>query len=410
MPGSDKTSPTAHSTSSTAPTPNSTNTDEKWSLTEEEIQLLYPLVEQSLEVATQEARRTQDLLMSATPGSPEFVQAQKRLQTLQDLLSLAEAWRQTQRDVHEFQQWLTQEDRPDIQEEIRATLHELANEERHLFLEILQRLAPAEPEDERPAIIEIRSGTGGDEAALFAGDLFRMYVRYCERKGWKWELLSAHEGKIGGYKHVILKIKQNGTYGILKFESGVHRVQRIPITESGGRIHTSTASVVVLPEPDPLEVQIDEKDIRRETFRASGPGGQHVNKTESAVRLVHIPTGIVVECQDERSQHQNFQKALRLLRLRLYERYRQEREQALRQRRRSAIRTGDRSEKIRTYNFPQNRVTDHRIRLTLYQLEDILDGDLDPLIQALRIHQAIQHLKTQSHDKETLSFHASAPS
>jgi len=277
---------------------------------------------------------------------------------------------------------------------------DLAQEEVHRLsktLEVVERelklaLLPPDPDDDKSVILEIRSGTGGDEAALFAGDLARMYQRYCEKRGWKWEVSDYIEGNVGGYKELIVTVRGEGAYSWLKYEGGVHRVQRVPQTESQGRIHTSAASVAVLPEPDEIEIEIKESDIRKDTYCSSGHGGQSVNTTYSAVRLVHIPTGITVAIQNERSQIKNYETALRILRARLYELELQKRraqEDALR---RSFISTGDRSVKIRTYNFPQNRVTDHRIGLTLYNLDQILNGELDELLEALRLADQTQRL------------------
>ncbi len=245
-------------------------------------------------------------------------------------------------------------------------------------------LLPKDTSDERNVFLEIRAGTGGDESALFAGDLFRMYSRFAERQRWKMELVSASESELGGYKEVIARIIGAGAFARLKFESGGHRVQRVPATEAQGRIHTSACTVAVLPEADPInDIELNPVDLRIDTFRASGAGGQHVNKTDSAVRVIHIPTGLVVECQDDRSQHRNRAQALAVLAARLLERERQERNQKEARMRKSLIGSGDRSERIRTYNFPQGRVTDHRINLTLYKIEAIMDGDLDELINAL---------------------------
>jgi len=245
------------------------------------------------------------------------------------------------------------------------------------------RLLPKDAADERSAMLEVRAGTGGDEAALFAGDLFRMYQRYAETQGWKVELISASESEVGGYKEVVASITGAGVFAKLKYESGVHRVQRVPVTESGGRIHTSAATVAVLPEAEEVDVQIDDKDLKVDIYRSSGAGGQHVNTTDSAIRITHIPTGIVVIQQDQRSQHKNRAKAMQVLRTRLYEREREilhaERSGA----RKSMVGSGDRSERIRTYNFPQGRVTDHRINVTLHRLPEILLGQMDELISAL---------------------------
>ncbi|MFN3929127.1 MAG: peptide chain release factor 1 [Thermoflexus sp.] len=274
----------------------------------------------------------------------------------------------------------------------REEVERLSEEQERLEQQLRRLLLPRDPNDEKNVIMEIRAGAGGEEAALFAADLFRMYTRYAERKGWEVELLSANETGLGGFKEVIFLIRGRGAYSRLKYESGVHRVQRVPITEASGRIHTSTATVAVLPEMDEVEVQIDPKDLIIETFRAGTAGGQHMQKNETAVRITHVPTGIVVSCQDERSQFQNKQRALAILRARLYELERRKREAEVSQARRSQVGTAERAEKIRTYNFPQNRVTDHRINLSLYRLPEILDGDLDPLIEALILEDQTRRL------------------
>ncbi len=266
------------------------------------------------------------------------------------------------------------------QEELEA----LGARHEELSLSLQKALIPPDPLDESNVYLEIRAGTGGDEAALFAGDLFRMYCRFAEREGWVVEVLSAREGEHGGYKEIISRISGSGIYKRLKFESGAHRVQRVPATESQGRIHTSACTVAVLPEPDELEaIEISPADLRVDTFRASGAGGQHVNKTDSAVRLTHLPTGIVVECQDERSQHKNRARAMSLLQARLLDARAAEQASEQAARRKLLVGSGDRSERIRTYNFPQGRVTDHRINLTLYKLDEILEGDLDAVIGPL---------------------------
>ena len=254
-------------------------------------------------------------------------------------------------------------------------------------------LLPRDPDDARPAFLEVRAGTGGDESALFAGDLTRMYMRFAERQGWRCEVLSAHESDLGGYKEIVLRLEGDGVYGRLKFESGGHRVQRVPATESQGRIHTSACTVAVLPEPDEAqEVQINPADLRIDTFRASGAGGQHINKTDSAVRVTHLPTGIVAECQDDRSQHRNKAKALAVLATRIRDAERAERAAREAATRKSLVGSGDRSDRIRTYNFPQGRLTDHRINLTLYKLGAIMDGDLDDVLAALQAAQAAEQL------------------
>lgn len=256
-----------------------------------------------------------------------------------------------------------------------------------LEAELRALLLPRDPYADRNIIVEIRAGTGGDEAALFAGDLFRMYTRYAERRRWKTEVLEAHPTGIGGFKEIVFGISGRGAYSRLKYESGVHRVQRVPVTEAGGRIHTSTATVAVLAEADEVDVVLRPEDLRIETFRAGGHGGQHVNKTESAVRVTHLPTGITVSCQDERSQHKNRARALAILRARLFDRANREREAALAAERRTQVGTGERSEKIRTYNFPQGRVTDHRAGISVHRLAEILDGDLDELLDAVAAHR-----------------------
>lgn len=266
----------------------------------------------------------------------------------------------------------------------REELERLDAELPELEHQVQLMLLPKDAADERNVILEVRAGTGGDEAALFAGDLFRMYERYASKQGWKVELISASEGEVGGYKEIIAEISGRGVFAKLKFESGVHRVQRVPVTEGDGRIHTSAATVAVLPEPEEVDIEIEEKDLRIDVYRASGAGGQHVNKTESAVRITHIPTGVVVAQQDEKSQHKNKARAMQILRARIYE---AEREKLARERaadRKGQVGSGDRSERIRTYNFPQSRVTDHRINLTLHKLDQVLEGEaLDELISAL---------------------------
>lgn len=247
-------------------------------------------------------------------------------------------------------------------------------------------LLPKDPNDQRNVVLEIRAGTGGEEAALFATDLLKMYSKYAENKGWNAEILSSHLTGIGGFKEVIILIEGKGAYSRLKYESGVHRVQRIPITEAQGRIHTSAVTIAILPEAEDIDIDIDPKDLKTEVFRASGPGGQHVNVTDSAVRITHVPTGIVAQCQDERSQHKNKAKAMKILRSRLLDVKQRQQEEKIAEQRKTQVGTGDRSERIRTYNFPQNRVTDHRIDLTLHQLEEILAGDLDKIIDALITH------------------------
>ncbi len=277
----------------------------------------------------------------------------------------------------------------------REELKELEARREELEKKLMLLLLPKDPNDEKNIMLEIRAGTGGEEAALFAADLFRMYSRYAERKGWEVEILDVNPTGLGGFKEIIALIKGKGAYSRLKYESGVHRVQRIPETESGGRIHTSAVTVAVLPEADEVDVEIRPEELKIDTMRASGAGGQHVNKTESAVRITHIPTGIVVYCANERSQHQNRARAMQILRTRLYELKLREQEEKIQAERRSQVGSGDRSERIRTYNFPQNRVTDHRIGLTLYKLEQVLDGELDDIIDSLITYYQTEALKEE---------------
>ena len=281
----------------------------------------------------------------------------------------------------------------DFKDMLKEEVKELNQKEEKLKEELKFLLIPKDPNDQKNVIVEIRAGVGGDEAGLFVGDLFRMYTRYSERQGWKNEIMSLSDSGVGGYKEVIFMIKGEGAYSKLKYESGVHRVQRVPDTESSGRIHTSSATVAVLPEVDDIDIEIDMNDVRVDVFRSSGNGGQSVNTTDSAVRLTHEPTGLVVSCQDEKSQHKNKDKALRILKARLYDKYQQEQDDELAEARKSQVGSGDRSERIRTYNFPQGRVSDHRINLTLYKLDSFLDGDLEEMIDALTTSDQTKKLK-----------------
>jgi len=289
---------------------------------------------------------------------------------------------------------INEEKDEEMRDMAKAELAEQEEELPKLEDEIRYLLIPKDPEDDKNAILEIRAGTGGDEASIFAGDLYRMYMRYCAIKGWQTEVMNENPGTSGGYKEIVIEVRGDGVYGILKYESGVHRVQRVPETESQGRVHTSAASVAVLPEAEEVDVEIKESDIRRDVFRASGAGGQHVNRTESAVRLTHIPTGTVAECQDGRSQIKNYESALKVLRSRIYEKAVMEHQEAIAKSRKTMVSTGDRSAKIRTYNWPQGRVTDHRINLTLYNLGEIVNGDLDPIIEKLVFEENAEKLKS----------------
>ena len=290
-------------------------------------------------------------------------------------------------DLKTAQEWLSDPDMRDMaREEIAQNEEKLAQ----LEADLQRLLLPKDPNDHRNAMLEIRAGTGGDESALFAGDLFRMYTRFAERQGWQIEVMSASDSELGGYKEVIIRLAGENVYKHLKFESGGHRVQRVPATESQGRIHTSACTVAVMVEPDEAEaIEINTADLRIDTYRASGAGGQHINKTDSAVRITHLPTGLVVECQDERSQHKNKAKAMKVLNVRLQDKIDRERQAAEASERRSLVGSGDRSERIRTYNFPQGRMTDHRINLTLYKLDYIMDGDLTDMMNSLTaFHEA----------------------
>jgi peptide chain release factor 1 len=287
-------------------------------------------------------------------------------------------------------------DDPDFKQMLQDELHELEDKKPVLKQKLKILLLPADPNDEKNVIIEIRGGAGGDEAALFASSLLRMYTMYAETKKWKTEILDINEIGIGGIKEVVFLISGNGAYSRFKYERGVHRVQRVPETESQGRIHTSTVTVAVLPEVEDVDVDINLNDVQVDTYRSSGAGGQHVNKTDSAIRLTHIPTGIVVACQDERSQHKNKEKAFKILRSKLYEMAQENQDKEIAQNRKSQVGTGDRSERIRTYNFPQGRVTDHRIGLTLYKIEAIMNGDLDDLMDALITEDQARKLSNQN--------------
>jgi len=312
---------------------------------------------------------------------------------LEDIVAAYRAYKETIEELEETKTLLNDDVDPELRELAEVEVARLQAQLADLKAHLQQLLLPQDPRDARDVIVEIRAGAGGDEAGLFAADLYRMYTRYAERQGWKTELLSAHSTGIGGFKEVIFGVKGRGAFSRFKFESGVHRVQRVPVTESSGRIHTSTATVAVLPEVDEVEVHVDPKDLEIEAYGSSGPGGQHMQKNATAVRITYKPTGMVVACESERSQTQNKLRALAVLRARLYEQERQKQEAEVAEARRAQVGTGERSEKIRTYNFPQNRVTDHRIGLTLYRLLDILDGDLDSFIGGLAAREQAERLQ-----------------
>lgn len=302
---------------------------------------------------------------------------------LTEIVSVYREYRGVVQGIDDTRSMLAGRLEPELRELAESELEELKERKEELEQQLKILLLPRDPNDEKNVIMEIRAGTGGEEAALFAGDLFRMYSRYAENRGWRIEILSSNATSIGGFKEIIFVVEGKGAYSRLKFESGVHRVQRVPVTEASGRIHTSAATVAVLPEAEEVDVEINPNDLRIDIFCSSGPGGQSVNTTQSAVRITHLPTGIVVSCQDEKSQHKNKEKALRVLRARLLDRAQQEQHDEMASARRRQIGSGDRSERIRTYNFPQGRVTDHRIGLTVYRLDAVLDGELDEFIDAL---------------------------
>ena len=314
----------------------------------------------------------------------------RELKELEPVVAAYRAYRQAEQDRAEAEALLSD---PDFRDLAQEELSRAKAEQERLREELKILLLPKDPNDSRNVIVELRAGTGGEEAALFAADLYRMYTMYAQTRGWKLEIVSSNETELGGIKECSVLVEGEGAYSRFKFESGVHRVQRVPVTESGGRIQTSAATVAVLPEAEDVEFAIDAKDLQIDTFRASGAGGQHVNKTESAIRITHLPTGMVVECQDERSQYKNKDKAMKVLRSRLYEMEREKQAAATAEQRRSQVGSGDRSERIRTYNFPQGRVTDHRIGLTLYKIDAILNGDLDELIDALVTADQAEKLK-----------------
>ena len=325
----------------------------------------------------------------------EFQRAAREYAELGKVVDLYRRLKKSEQEIKESQHLLDHEEDEEIKRLAKEELNKLTQEREGFEGELKKALLPKDPNDEKNILLEIRAGTGGEEAGLFAGGLFRMYSKFAEKQGWRMEILSRHYTGVGGFKEIIALIEGKGVYSRLKFESGVHRVQRVPITESQGRIHTSTVTVAILPEAEEVDVQIDPNDLRIDIFRSSGPGGQSVNTTDSAVRITHLPTGIVVSCQDEKSQHKNKAKALKILRARLMDKAVQEKQMEISEKRRNQVGTGERSERIRTYNFPQGRVTDHRIGLTLYRLESVLEGEMDEILDALVTHYQAETFKRE---------------
>ena len=329
----------------------------------------------------------------AVSDQKRFMKLSKEYKDLEKIVNQYQAYKQLLEEIDNAKQIIATEKDEDFRELAKAELDELTPRREPMEDVLKEMLIPKDPNDSKNVILEIRGGTGGDEAAIFAGDLFRMYQRLCEKMGWRMSLVDYTEGTSGGYKEIITEVEGEDVYGKLKFESGVHRVQRVPATETQGRIHTSAASVAVLPEAEEVDVELNMNDIRKDTFCSSGAGGQSVNTTYSAVRLTHIPTGLVVQCQDERSQLKNFDKALTVLRSRLYEIELQKHNDAIASQRKTMVGSGDRSDKIRTYNYPQSRVTDHRIGMTVYNLPAVMDGGISEFIEQLRITENAERLK-----------------
>jgi peptide chain release factor 1 len=336
----------------------------------------------------------------------EFQKAAKEYAELGKVVDLYRKLKKLEEETKGSQHLLDNEDDEEMKRLAKEELNRLTQEKDRVEGDLKMALLPRDPYDEKNILLEIRAGTGGEEAGLFAGDLFRMYSKFAEKQGWRMEIMSRHYTGVGGFKEIIAMIEGKGVYSRLKFESGVHRVQRVPATESQGRIHTSTVTVAILPEAKEVEIQIDPNDLRIDIFRSSGPGGQSVNTTDSAVRITHLPTGMVVSCQDEKSQHKNKAKALKILRARLLDRARQEQQIEISEKRRIQVGTGERSERIRTYNFPQGRVTDHRIGLTLYRLESVLEGELDEIIDALTTYYQADALKGEIENPKFQSSYA----
>lgn len=330
---------------------------------------------------------------SVISDTKRYIKLNKEYKDLEELVAVSMEYKNILDNIESTKALLKEEKDEEMREMARAELDEMEDRIPQMEEEIKILLLPSDPEDEKNVVVEIRSGTGGDEASIFAGDLFRMYTKFCEAKGWKVEVTHTSEGTSGGYKEVVFNVSGNGVYGIMKYESGVHRVQRVPQTETQGRVHTSAATVAVLPEAEEFDVQIRQEDIRKDTYCSSGPGGQSVNTTYSAIRLTHIPTGIVVTCQDQKSQLKNLDKAMIELRTRIYNLEHQKYLDEISSKRKTMVSTGDRSAKIRTYNYPQGRVTDHRVNFTLYNLTAVMDGDIDAIINKLQMEENAERLK-----------------
>lgn len=329
----------------------------------------------------------------------EFTKLNKEFKDLEKIVVVYDEYKNVLDNIESSKEMLRTEKDEEFRDMAKMELDELEPRKEELADQLKYMLIPKDPDDSKDVIVEIRAGAGGDEAGIFAGDLYRMYDRYIDTKGWRKELISLNEASSGGFKEIVFSVSGEDVYGSLKFESGVHRVQRVPVTESQGRVHTSAASVAVLPEVEDVDVELDMKDVKKDTYRSSGAGGQHVNKTESAVRLTHIPTGIVVECQDGRSQHKNYDKALQVLRSRLYEKELKKQQEEVAGARKSLVGSADRSDKIRTYNYPQGRVTDHRIGYSQHNLPTVMDGQIEEFIENLRMAENAEKLQAGGGDE-----------
>ena len=350
---------------------------------------------EKLEIVQQRFIEVSDLIIQPDiiADQKRYVQLNKEYKDLNKIVAKAEVYKSILSNIEESETMIKEETDPEIVDMAKMQLEEAKEQLPELEEEIRFLLIPKDPEDGKNVVVEIRAGTGGDEASIFAGDLYRMYTKYSQDQGWKVSFVDANEGTAGGFKEVIFEVSGEEVYGTMKYESGVHRVQRVPQTETQGRVHTSAATVMVLPEAEEFDVEVNMNDVRVDYFCSSGPGGQSVNTTYSAVRLTHEPTGIVAQCQDQKSQHKNKEKALKVLRSRLYELELQKKLQQDAEKRNSLVSSGDRSAKIRTYNYPQGRVTDHRIGLTLYDLQNIINGDIQKLVDELKLYQNTQKLK-----------------